>query len=120
MPSLSEAPRSRAGVLEARPSDLAKHPEVLVVDVRSEAELLGPSGHLHGVRHVPLERVLDGALDELPKEAPVILVCEAGVRSRTAAEVLVQRGHAEVYTLVGGMRRWVLEERPVAHTRTWV
>ena len=123
MASLSQAPRTPGGILEARPSDVEKHPEVLVIDVRAEGELLGPSGHIRGVTHVPMDTLLrDGLASlgaELPLEAPVILVCEAGMRSRTCAQSLVARGHLEVYTLVGGMRRWIGEERPVERTRTW-
>lgn len=124
MASLSQAPRTQGGILEARPSDVEKHPEVLVIDVRAEAELLGPSGHIRGVTHLPMEALLRDGLASvgahgLAHETPVILVCEAGMRSRTCAQSLVARGHLEVYSLVGGMRRWIAEDRPVERTRTW-
>ena len=55
-----------------------------------------------GHESVPLGRLLDGAL-EVDGDRPCLLVCAHGVRSRAAAEFLRARGHANVWSLRGGL-----------------
>ncbi|MCA9601161.1 MAG: rhodanese-like domain-containing protein [Polyangiales bacterium] len=119
MPVVPDAYRTERGYYEARPADVLGAEGIVVLDVRGEGELLGPSGHIHGVLHVPLERVLGQGEPDLPLDTPIAVVCEMGSRSATGARALVERGFSEVYNLVGGMRRWTMEDRPVARVRTW-
>jgi rhodanese-related sulfurtransferase len=78
---------------------------VWIIDVRDDAGLTGPQGHIPGVWRVPLARI--GRIVEcLPGHTPVILVCEDGARSRTAAEYLLALGMTTVATLEGGMVQW--------------
>lgn len=116
---LVAAPPTARGFYEARPGDIAGQPNLVLIDVREEAELLDPLGHIHGVRHVPLARLLAEGLPELPPDAQIVCICQAGGRSARAAASLVERGFVEVYSVSGGMIRWNGEERPVARTRTW-
>lgn len=73
-----------------------------IVDVREplerEFEPMPVSGH----ESVPLGRLLDGGL-RVDAERPCLLVCAHGVRSRAAAEFLRARGHANVWSLHGGL-----------------
>lgn len=119
MPRIPEAPQHDQGFFEARPGDVAGRGDLLLVDVRDEPELLDGYGHIHGIVHRPADRLLAEGLPDHPPERPVVLVCDNGFRSRKCARHLVERGHLEVYLLVGGMRRWMAEERPVARVRTW-
>lgn len=116
---IADAPKTSQGFYEARPGDVATASGLTIVDVRETSELTDDLGHIHGVRHVPLQALLDGGLPDLPQDAPVVLVCRSGRRSATAAASLVARGYREVYNLVGGMIRWNAEEHPIARARTW-
>lgn len=64
-----------------------------VVDVRSEAEFRG--GAYRGAINVPLQ-VLQGKLDRIPKNRPVIVYCASGSRSAMAARILQKAGYADV------------------------
>ncbi len=78
-----------------------------VLDVRT-AEEFALEGHIEGARLVPAQE-LAGRLDEVPAPkdgAPLIVVCEHGVRSRWAAALLTERGFAPVVNLTGGMSVW--------------
>src|SRR5690606_148509 len=106
---------------EARPGDVVGRSDVLFIDVRPDTRaLVGGFGHIHGVTHVPAERVLAEGLPGLAAGTPVVLVCDNGRMSARCAEALVQRhGFEEVYLLVGGMLRWVAEARPIAKKATF-
>jgi len=110
----------RQGTHAARPlapdaaeSWLAGHPDAVVVDVRTPWEYR--MGHIPGARSRPLGSG-DDALMDLPRDRPVLLVCQHGPRSRVAAGLLARRGFRRLYELEGGMSRWrgpvAREEQP--------
>jgi rhodanese-related sulfurtransferase len=74
--------------------------DVQLVDVREHHEVA--TGMLPGARHIPLGD-LELHLHTLSPHRPVAVICESGARSRTAAELLVQRGYDRVINLDGGM-----------------
>jgi len=80
-------------------------PRVWVVDVREEAELSGPAGHIPGVRRMPFRRIGE-IRDLLPAYTPVILVCDDGRRSATGARFLAALGMTTVAAMLGGMHLW--------------
>src|SRR5690606_13169525 len=89
---IPEAAESPLGYFEARPGDIAGQPEAfLIVDVRTEEELLGEYGHIHGARHVPMDRLLAEGLPEASADSAVVLVCRSGRRSATCAAELRRR-----------------------------
>lgn len=117
---IAEAPQHRLGYLQARPGDVVGRDDLLVIDVRHQDELTDDFGHIHGVAHLPAERLLQQGLPGIDKATPVVVVCQNGRTSQSCATRLVQEhGFAEVYHLVGGMLRWTAEERPVARVPTW-
>lgn len=117
---IAEAPQHRLGYLQARPGDVIGRDDLLIIDVRDEADLLDDFGHIHGVMQFPSRRVLREGLPGVPPDRAVVLVCSNGRTSQTCCKRLVQEhGFAEVYHLVGGMVRWTAEERPVARVETW-
>lgn len=94
-------------MLRARSSGSA---DFELVDVREadESALL----HIPGSRFAPLSRLRrQGTLDGTPFDAPVIVYCKAGPRSRSAATILRDAGYADIRILDGGIDRWVEEER---------
>lgn len=86
--------------------------EALVVDVREAWEY--GEGHLPGAVNIPLS-TLPQRLSELPKDRPILLVCNSGNRSGVAAEFLVAQGFdgERVYNLEGGTYAWMGAGLPV-------
>lgn len=109
------------GYFEVRPSDIAGRTDILLIDVREESDLLGPDGHIHGVKHIPLKDVRAFVERRNEKSSPVVLVCQNGRASATLATSLARDfPQQQVVVLVGGMTRWLAEERPVARTKTYL
>jgi len=75
----------------------------LIVDVREPREFR--RGCVPQARSLPLPYLLAGEM-ELPREQPVVLVCQSGRRSRRAACTLGERGYDNLAILEGGMRAW--------------
>jgi rhodanese-related sulfurtransferase len=78
---------------------------VRIVDVREEAELTGPLGHIPQVTHVPLERVSEVA-KRLGRDTFVVLISSGGERAAVAARYLEALGMPHVAALDGGMRSY--------------
>ncbi|MCH8259703.1 MAG: MBL fold metallo-hydrolase [Planctomycetes bacterium] len=86
---------------------------VTVIDVR-EPEAFA-SWHIEGSRNIPVgaslrsgdAAPLQHAAKDLPQDRPVVAVCNAGITSQKAAQVLESLGR-DSYSLIGGMRGWSL------------
>jgi rhodanese-related sulfurtransferase len=91
---------------------LRRRPDVIYLDVRTEAEFA--SGHPAGAYNVPVmffdadrrpvanvdfARVVEAAL---PRETSVLVGCQSGVRSQHAAEILCSLGFRDVSNVAGG------------------
>ncbi len=74
------------------------------VDVRQAAELAA-TGIIEGALHIPTQD-LPRRVDELPRDAELVLYCAAGVRSLDAAMFLREKGFASVWSLGGGLPHW--------------
>jgi glyoxylase-like metal-dependent hydrolase (beta-lactamase superfamily II)/rhodanese-related sulfurtransferase len=95
-----------AGLPEIAPEWVAQHRDTVhVVDVRGAAELEGELGHLAGVQHIPLDELRARAA-EVPREQPVVVVCQTGRRSAMGTQILTEAGVARCANLAGGMVRW--------------
>ncbi|MDH5784141.1 MAG: VTT domain-containing protein [Chromatiales bacterium] len=79
----------------------------LILDVRSEAEFVGPLGHIDGAINIPVE-VLAERIGELERyrERPIAIVCRTDVRSAKAAQLLAKQGFAELHVVRDGMTAW--------------
>ena len=76
-----------------------------ILDVRQPDEFHGELGHLPGAELVPLDR-LEGRLQALEADEPVLVVCRSGARSSMACARLSAAGLSVVYNLAGGMLGW--------------
>ena len=95
-----------AGIPEIQPDWVARHlTEFLVLDVRSSEEFIGELGHLEGSLLIPLDELRD-RIDELPKDKPIVTVCQSGKRSAMAAQILLQSGFDKVANVPGGLIHW--------------
>ncbi|KPV42883.1 molybdopterin-synthase adenylyltransferase MoeB [Alicyclobacillus ferrooxydans] len=81
---------------------LMQDPRLTIVDVREPEEFA--TGHMANAVNCPLQD-LDGLSSEELLQAPVLVVCAAGVRSAHAAEYLRALGY-QAWTLTGGMQAW--------------
>jgi rhodanese-related sulfurtransferase len=88
--------------------DPASH---LLIDVRTPEEFA--SGHIDGSVNIPVEE-MQGRLDEIPGDTPIVVYCRSGNRSATAARILTDAGYTPVYDL-GGIQDWVAEGLPIVN-----
>lgn len=78
---------------------------VRVIDLRTEAELIGKLGYIPGSEWLPLEEA--ASLEaRLPKDEPLVLVSRAGERASQVAKALEDRGFPLVAALQGGIVAW--------------
>lgn len=86
--------------------------DAAVLDVRSAESFA--RGHIVNARNVPLDE-LEGRLDSLSsiRSKPVIVVCDAGITSKRALDLLSTAGFDTVYNLKGGMNGWQQDGLPV-------
>jgi hydroxyacylglutathione hydrolase len=82
---------------------------VAILDVRGAAEWA--AGHLPGVPNIPAG-YLEDRLDEMPRETPLVVHCQAGARSAIAASLLQARGFDNVVNLRGGYAEWKASGHP--------
>lgn len=82
---------------------------VTLLDVRGQSEW--DAGHIPGARHVMLGYLREH-LDELPRDKPIVVQCQAGARSAIAASLLQARGFAQVINMNGGYTRWASANLP--------
>jgi len=92
-------------VSPSQATHLINREDAFVIDVREPGEF--NAGHILGAKNVPLASVA-GAGPELAKRKakPVILCCESGNRSGTAAATLRKQGFERVFNLAGGIKAW--------------
>jgi rhodanese-related sulfurtransferase len=80
------------------------NPEAVVLDVRTEEEF--NAGHISGAVLLPLTLVEQGAGELIAdKDVTILVYCRSGVRSQSAAQVLLAMGYANVYDF-GGIIDW--------------
>ena len=72
-----------------------------LVDVRTPTEYADK--HVEGAANVPVDTISDADLG--PKDAPLVLYCGSGKRSKKAVETLRARGYTRLYDL-GAMSNW--------------
>ncbi|MEA1923354.1 MAG: rhodanese-like domain-containing protein [Pseudomonadota bacterium] len=81
--------------------------DLIVVDVREKITEYC-YGHIPCALNYPWRSgVFYKEYDNLPTDAPILLVCHSGSRSRDAANVLDRNGYETVYSLSGGMSAWL-------------
>lgn len=81
----------------------------LAIDVREPHEYL--AGHIPGVRLLPMGQVAD-RLAELPRNAPVYVVCQSGNRSLQVTDLLLREGY-DARSVAGGTSGWESAGLPV-------
>jgi len=88
---------------------IARGDALVLVDVREPHEW--NAGHLASAQHIPLGQ-LQRRIDEIPRDAEIVMICRSGGRSAHAQQFLQASGYSKVKNLVGGMSRWSREIDP--------
>ncbi len=57
--------------------------------------------------------LLPRILTEVPKDAPIALICRTGNRTDSLARELAQQGYTRIYNVRNGITRWIAEGNPV-------
>ena len=99
-------PVSEIGLEELESRD----PDALVLDVREPVEYA--AGHVPGAINLPQADLAD-RLDELPRDRPLLLICQAGYRAVRAAQFLTQVGYTRVASVAGGTVAWTAAGKPL-------
>jgi hydroxyacylglutathione hydrolase len=102
-------PEVSVDAVESRP------PATLLLDVREPEEYA--YGHLPGAVNLP-QCDLASQLDDLPRDRPLWMVCQTGLRSRRAAQFLKQMGFEQVASVQGGTSAWEAAGKPLAASTT--
>jgi rhodanese-related sulfurtransferase len=91
---------------------LMNREKAVVIDVCEPGEFA--AGHIAGARNVPLAQ-LQAQLPAVVKNksTPVILVCQAGVRSGRALALARKMGYEQAQSLAGGLKAWQAASMPV-------
>ena len=86
----------------------------LLVDVREDDELAAV--RVEGAQHVPTSQFVARA-GELPKDRPLLIMCQTGVRSAAVTSYLLRSGWSDVANVDGGIVAWQRAGLPVERGR---
>ena len=78
--------------------------EILIVDIREEAEYA--EGAIPGAVHIPEESLEQKISDYAGHDDEIVLYCDGGRRSLTAAYLLAEAGYSNVVSLAEGSNAW--------------
>lgn len=84
----------------------------IVVDIRTSDEF--KKGHIVNAKNITLSQIEQGKFTGIEnyKDSPIILVCESGSRTSSAATKLLKGGFTQVNNLLAGMSGWQSENLP--------
>jgi len=77
-----------------------------IIDVRESWELA--ICRLERAQHIPMGEIPE-AIDRIPRQGTVVIMCHSGGRSAQVALWLTMQGFTNVYNLAGGIDRWSVE-----------
>jgi rhodanese-related sulfurtransferase len=107
LPAIS--PRDAAAALDQGAGDPSGP---LLVDVRERDEFA--TRRAAGAVLLPISEFL-ARHGELPRDRPLLVICESGSRSASASMFLLQKGWTDVKNVEGGTQAWAMAGLP---TRT--
>ncbi len=88
--------------------------DFLLLDVRTAEDYHGEQGHIAGSMLLPLEQ-LEQRIDEISdySEKTVVTICRTDRKSAKAAQLLAEKGFADVHVVKMGMTDWLKNNYPV-------
>ncbi|MDX1668403.1 MAG: rhodanese-like domain-containing protein [Limnobacter sp.] len=111
IPALNGGGVKRATV--AQTTLLMNQKKAVLLDVRDE-DLAQKMGFLGGAKRVPVSD-LEAKVPSLvkSKETPIVVACQMGQTSKSAAKTLQKLGYTEVYSMDGGANAWMDAGMPI-------
>jgi rhodanese-related sulfurtransferase len=110
----SELRRKARGITNVEPQAAVGliNADATIVDLRS-AEAFS-RGHIVNAKNIPLDE-LEANRDKLVKlgDKPIIAVCDNGISSNRAVDMLRKAGLESVYNLKGGITAWTQANLPL-------
>jgi glyoxylase-like metal-dependent hydrolase (beta-lactamase superfamily II)/rhodanese-related sulfurtransferase len=97
-------PADRSTIVGLAPHEVAARQDALLLDVREPAEYR--AAHIPGAVNVP-PCDLASRIEELPRDREIVVICQAGRRSRRAGSFLADRGFPRIVNLDGGTDAWL-------------
>ena len=93
-------------ILSEELHDMLQQRKLTLIDVRETGEY--SAARLANSIHIPLGK-LDSYLDKKPmdKHMTYVVVCKAGVRSLSGAQIMKKHGYHHVMNLEDGLAGWV-------------
>ena len=85
-----------------------------LIDVREKDER--DTGYIAGSRNIPYRLLALGESD-LPRDRPIVTICETGPRAAIAASILAAHGFDAHAVWDGGIDTWVAEGKPTVEFR---
>jgi rhodanese-related sulfurtransferase len=83
--------------------------DIVIIDVREDWELR--QSKVARAIHIPMDDI-PAALDRIPKDKLVVIMCHVGERSAQVVYWLQTKGYTNVYSLEGGISRWARDVDP--------
>jgi rhodanese-related sulfurtransferase len=90
-------------------TELKQHRGSQLIDVRSASEFA--AAHISGAISIPMDQI-EGRLDDLDPERPLVLICKTGKRARMTAGLLAPC-RPDSAVLEGGTDAWIKEGLPI-------
>lgn len=82
--------------------DRVSNKKVQFIDVRTAGEY--NAYHQNPFKNIPIQQLR--STDKLDKTKEVVVICQSGMRSRKAAQILKKQGFESIYNVKGGMAAW--------------
>jgi rhodanese-related sulfurtransferase len=92
-------------------AELKRMPQAVLLDTRQKKEF--DVSHLKGARWVGYEEFELKRVQDVPKDAPIVVYCSVGYRSERIGEKLQAAGYRHVRNLYGSLFEWVNQGNPV-------
>jgi rhodanese-related sulfurtransferase len=105
------------GVQHITPANALKalhNEEAIMIDVREEPECSLESITSPGVLYYPMSGIV-AQLSNIPREKPIIIMCNAGVRSTRVVNFFNHNGFINAVNLDGGIIAWKGLGLPTQH-----
>lgn len=109
-----DSPAGIQNVTVEEAKKMVEQEDVFVLDVRTPYEF--NSSHIEGATLIPVknsggsnlspDQLLEGRINEVPKDKKILVYCKSGNRSASAAKILVNAGYSQVYNMEGGIGAW--------------
>lgn len=79
--------------------------DLSIIDVRTKGEYA--KGSLDNATNIPVAEIRQH-LESLPKNKPILIYCQVGIRGYIACRILMQNGFEHVYNLSGGYKTYTM------------